>query len=268
MGFSVVEAKHVRQSDGYRSAPPESVAAEFNAMWADRKTDAILCAGGGITANALLPHLDFELFRDQPKILVGASNPTVLLNAITSRSSVVTYHGPSVIWDFGDPDQPAATRDAFSTVLTEQNPRLGIVPRFLRAGSATGPLLGGNLTSLLHLAGTPWMPDFRSAILIWEDIGDDTAHLACKLTQLVQLGVFDELAGMIVGELVDCDSSGGIDVPTMVMDICAKFKFPIGFGLPFGHTPMKAVLPLGVQVHLADNGSLTIESQAGKNSRG
>ena len=258
MGFSTAEARHVRQSDGYRSAAPERVAAEFNTMWADKKIDAILCAGGGITANALLPHLDFALFREKPKILVGASNPTVLLNAITAVSSVATFHGPSVIWDFGDPDQPRTTKDAFRAVLCDHKSQLGNVPTMLRAGSATGPLLGGNLTSLLHLAGTQWMPDFRSAILIWEDIGDDTAHLACKLTQLAEIGVLDHLAAMIVGELVDCESSGGIDAATMVLDVCARFTFPIAFGLPFGHTPKKAVLPLGIPVHLADDGALEI----------
>ena len=256
MGFSTVEAPHVRQSDGYRSAPPEKVAADFNAMWADKKIDAILCAGGGITANALLPHLDFALFRQNPKILVGASNPTVLLNAITAVSSVATFHGPSVVWDFGDPDQPSSTKNAFLDVLCDHKSVLGRVPTILRSGSAIGPLLGGNLTSLLHLAGTRWMPDFRSTILIWEDIGDDTAHLACKLTQLAEIGVFDHLAGMIIGELVDCEPSGGIDVAKMVLDVCARFTFPIAFGLPFGHTLKKAVFPLGIPVRLTDDGAL------------
>ena len=217
---------------------------------------------GGYYRKSLLPHLDFALFREKPKILVGASNPTVLLNAITAVSSVATFHGPSVIWDFGDPDQPRTTKNAFRAVLCDHKSQLGNVPTMLRAGSATGPLLGGNLTSLLHLAGTQWMPDFRSAILIWEDIGDDTAHLACKLTQLAEIGVLDHLAGMIVGELVDCEPSGGIDAATMVLDVCARFTFPIAFGLPFGHTPKKAVLPLGIPVHLADDGALEIAGPA------
>jgi muramoyltetrapeptide carboxypeptidase len=260
MGFSVVEADHIRRADGYASAAPAKVAADFNAMWADKSVDAILCAGGGITANALLPYLDFELFSEVPKILVGASNPTVLLNAITAVSSVATFHGPSVVWDFGDPDQPSATRDSFSAILINGDQKLGVAPKVLRSGSATGPLFGGNLTSLLHLAGTRWMPQFDSAILIWEDIGEDTAHLASKLTHLAELGVLDRLAAMIVGELVDCAPSAGIDAEAMVLDICAKFAFPIVFGLPFGHTPLKVILPLGVPVYLGQDGSLELVS--------
>jgi muramoyltetrapeptide carboxypeptidase len=257
MGFRIMEAPHVRQKEGYRSARPEAVANELNALWAREEVDGILCAGGGVTANSLLPYLDYQLFTSKPKLFIGASNPTVLLNAITARSKIVTFHGPGIIWDFGDSDQPAETRDAFERVVRGEIATFGVVPSFLRRGEASGRLLGGNLTSLLHLAGTPWWPDFSESILLWEDIGEDSAHLAAELTHLGELGVFDLITGMIVGELVDCPPSGEVDVKSVVLDTCKDYEFPIGWGLHFGHTPLKATLPIGLEVSVsADDGSI------------
>lgn len=254
LGYTVTVADHTRGRDGFHAAPAQAVVSDLHALFADPTVGAIVCAGGGITANRLLPLLDFDLIEAHPTIFMGASNPTVLLNAISARTGLVTFHGPSVVWDFGDDDQPQASVDSFQAAVRGETPPTAPLTDWLRPGAATGTLLGGNLGSLLQLLGTGYEPDFTGAVLAWEEIGTDAAHIAAHLHQLDQHGVLDNLAGMVVGELVDCGPSDGVAVSEVVVDVC-KDRFPIATGLPFGHTSLKHTLPIGATV--------TIDSDAG-----
>ena len=183
-----------------------------------------------------------------PKPIIGASNPTVVLNAIAKSCGIATYHGPSTIWDFGDIDQPASTLDAFVRFFMHGDRHLGTVPEFLTAGDAMGKCFGGNLSSLLLLAGTEYFPEYSGGVMIWEDIGESSDRLYAKLTQLDEMGVLSSLGGMIVGELVDCADSNDFSCRDAVMEVCGKYGYPIGWGLPFGHTPEKVIVPIGTEV--------------------
>lgn len=248
LGYTVVVAPHARGRAGIHAATAAAVVADLHDLFTDPAIGAILCAGGGITANRLLPLLDFELIEANPTIFMGASNPTVLLNAITERTGMVTFHGPSVVWDFGDNDQPLPSVDSFQAAVRGEVALTAPLTDWIRPGTATGQLLGGNLSSLLQLVGTVYEPDFTGAILAWEEIGDDAAHIAAKLIQLDQHGVLDKLDGMVVGELVDCEPSDGVTVHEVVAEICGDRGFPIATGLPFGHTGLKYTLPIGATV--------------------
>jgi len=251
IGLRVVQAKHLMESGGLFSASPESIAEEINELWSRDDVDAIICAGGGIAANALLPYLDYDLFRKNPKVLIGASNPTILLNAVAKKSGITTYHGPSIVWDFGDCDQPQFTIDNFVNFFLREHSDLGKIPEFLVEGEAHGKSFGGNLSSLLLLAGTEYFPQHEGGILIWEDIGESADRIYAKLIQLDEMGVLPSLCGMVVGELVDCEPKAGLDCREVVLDVCSKYNYPIGWGLPFGHTPRKIVVPIGALLALS-----------------
>ena len=213
LGYRTVSAPNMAASSGISAADPEEIAEDLMTFWMDDSIDAILCTGGGITCNMILPYLLLEAMVENPKTIVGASNPTVLLNALAA-AGLTTFHGPSLIWDFGDPAQPVSTVASFQAVVSERSTgSLGSVPEFLVEGVAEGILLGGNLTSLMHLVGTPWMPKLDGAVLLWEDIGEDAAHLAANLTHLLHSGQADRLAAIVVGELVDCGPTGKVGVP-------------------------------------------------------
>lgn len=259
-GHDVILAEHTRRHVGYRTADEASLAADLHQLFASDDVDAIICAGGGVNANRLLRHLDWETFREHPKPLVGVSNPTVLLNAITHHTGLITFHGPSVIWDLGAPDgAPAVTEESLWTLLeTNDDSHEVALPEgvtWLRPGELSGRLVAGNLTSLQGLLGTPHEPDWDGAILAWEDIAKPVNRLDMILTHFRDTGVFDRISGMIVGQLVSCEPNDGVTAEDMLLDLLDDFDIPILTGLPFGHTPQKVTLPIGATLTASPTGN-------------
>lgn len=253
-GYDVVLGRHTTQQRGYVTADAAVLAADLHELVADDRVQAVICAGGGVNANRLLHHLDWELIRSHPTILAGVSNPTVLLNAITARTGLITFHGPSVIWDFGaDGGPPGLTAGHFWHLLESPGSAYQVPAqggwRWLREGELTGPLIAGNLTSLQGLLGTPYEPDWDGAIFAWEDVAKPVSRLDMTLTHFRDAGVFDRIAGMIVGQLVSCEPSNGITCDAMLLDLLRHARFPILTEVPFGHTAEKITLPIGAQIH-------------------
>ncbi|MFF7098139.1 LD-carboxypeptidase [Streptomyces rubradiris] len=251
-GYEPVIAPHAANRDGYRAGSETQLADDFHAFLTDPGIDAVVCAGGGKSANRLLRGLDYELIAQHPKPIVGVSDPSLLLNAITARTGLMTFHGPAVLWDFGAEKPPAATGDHFAAVLAGDAAaaRIDAPLTWARTGTARGHLVAGCLSSLRCLLGTVWEPDWNGAVLAWEDAFKPVEQLDQALTHFRDRGVLDQIAGMVVGELVSCEPSGGVSAHEMVMDLCAEYDFPIAFGLPFGHTPLKHTLPVGAEVLL------------------
>ena len=260
-GLEIVEAKHLGTKKGIFSSEPQLVAQEINDMWERIDVNAIFCAGGGVAANALLRFLDYDIIRSNPKIFMGASNPTALLNAISAKSNVTTFHGPSIVWDFGDDEQPSFTLSCFEKALFDGSTVLGEVPEFLIKGSMKGRSFGGNLTTLLGLAGTDSFPPMQGAILFWEEIGVPADRIFSKMIHLEEMGILAELKGMVVGELVNCKDVPGLTVQNAILSVCGKYEFPIGWGLPFGHTPRKIILPIGGNVTVSESGEIQIDER-------
>ncbi|MFE4332928.1 LD-carboxypeptidase [Streptomyces sp. NPDC056831] len=251
-GYEPVTAAHALGEHGYRAGSEAALLDDFHAFIADPEIAAVVCAGGGKNANRLLRGIDYALIAAHPKPIVGVSDPTVLLNAITARTGMPTFHGPAVLWDFGSADAPAATGDHFAAVLAGEahSARIGAPLGWARPGTAQGHLVAGCLSSLRCLLGTVWEPDWRGAVLAWEDAFKPVEQLDQTLTHFRDRGVLDQISGMVVGELLGCEPSGGVGAQEMVMDLCAEYGFPIAFGLPFGHTPLKHTLPIGAEVLL------------------
>ncbi|MGW0770817.1 S66 peptidase family protein [Streptomyces sp. NPDC002676] len=263
-GFEPVTADHALDTHGYRAGNESALLNDFHSFIADPDIAAVVCAGGGKNANRLLRGLDYTLIGAHPKPIVGVSDPTVLLNAITARTGMPTFHGPAVLWDFGSADAPAATGDHFTAVLAgeAQAARINAPLGWARTGSAQGPLVAGCLSSLRCLLGTVWEPNWRGAVLAWEDAFKPIEQLDQTLTHFRDCGVLDQISGMVVGELLGCEPSGGTDAQQMVTDLCAEYDFPVAVGLPFGHTPLKHTLPIGAEVLLDSTAehALTITS--------
>lgn len=263
LGFEVVQGRNVFSSSWGYSASPEEKAEDINAMFADDSVRAVICSQGGANSNACLPYLDWELIRTHPKVFLGISDITVLLNAIHQQTGLVTYHGNDVVWGFGrvptDYD-----RQEFISILVEG--RSGkITPRGLRktvrGGAAEGKLLGGNLPCLLKLAGTPYFPDFSEAIFFVEAIDISPEGCDQAFHQLKQIGFFERIRGAVVGYIDGLQNieNAPVQMEELLLHVSAGREFPILKVDDFGHNCPNTVLPVGGRLRLdADEHSLEL----------
>jgi muramoyltetrapeptide carboxypeptidase len=263
LGFKVKLGAHIRAKTlGYAAAPQEK-AHDINVMFADPNISAIICAQGGDTANAPLSLLDWASIQENPKIFLGLSDITVLLNAITHKTGLVTFHGNDILWGFGN-ELSDYEHSEFLRVLIEGE--IGPIPPNqprvrVRSGQATGRLLGGNLRCLLKLAGTPYWPDFSGAILFMEafQISPSACHTA--FLQMQHMGVFDQISGAVVGYIYSMqhDGSPRPHMEDILLDLTREFQFPILKMNDFGHNCPNTILPVGGQVFIdADQGTLEV----------
>lgn len=255
-GYKVTLGSCVSKRHGYLSADERSMARDLNKMFSDEKVAAIICAGGGTNANRLLKHLDYETITSNPKIFVGISNPSVLLNAIYAKTGLVTFHGPVIVWNFGDESGLTEyTDNHFWSLIEEPEMFSQIEPqpswKWFRHGKAEGKLVGGNLASIQGLLGTQWEPDWNESIFFWEDIAKPTNRLDMALTHFRDVGVFEKISGMVVGSLVSCEPpKGGQTVNEILSDLIGEFNFPVLCDVDLGHTDDKATLPIGIGAEL------------------
>lgn len=229
---------------------------ELHEMFARPEIKAILCARGGYGCNYLLPHLDLELIRANPKIFVGCSDVTTLLTYFCDAAHLVTFHGPMVAGDLARPgcfDQPSWTTalssgDAFDREFSAEE----VEP--LSEGIAEGILYGGCLSLLCASLGTPYEIRTDGTILFIEDRAERPYRIDRMLMQLKLAGKFDSLRGIVFGEMIDCGDPGALDytLPQVVMRILRELRIPIAFGLKSGHVSSGSItLPFGVRAKLS-----------------
>lgn len=254
MGFQVTLGQHVSSNSWGYAASPQEKAADINALFADPAVRAILCSQGGDTANACLPYLDWTLIAGNPKVFLGISDITVLLNAIHARTGLVTFHGDDVMWGFGRDPSPYTVREFVGRLVDAE---IGKIPASgdrttVRGGRAEGRLLGGNLNGLLKLAGTPYLPDLTGAILFLEGLDLRPAQCDFKLHQLEQMGVFDRVRGVLVGYIdgLDDREDEPIKLQDVLLRVVSEYRFPILKADDFGHNCPNTVLPVGARVRM------------------
>ncbi|MFU8826378.1 MAG: S66 peptidase family protein [Brevefilum sp.] len=264
-GFKVKTGAYLTASTLGYAATPQEKAEDINRMFADPKIKAIICAQGGDSANAPLEWIDWEIIRQNPKIFLGLSDITVLLNAIYHHTGLVTFHGNDMLWGFGNNLDDYERREFLRTLV---NGLVGPIPAnrtriCMRGGQAQGKLLGGNLRCLLKLAGTPHWPDFANSILFVEayEISPTACHTAFH--QLHQMGIFHQVRGAVVGYIYSMQhrNTPRPHMEDVLLEVSQDFHFPILKMNEFGHNCPNTVLPVGGEVFLdADQGSLTVTS--------
>lgn len=232
----------------------------LNAAIRDPDCRAIFLARGGYGLTRILPDIDRVALRAHPKPIVGYSDVTALLS-VCVHAGVAAIHGP-MISDFAD----LSDEDRNSLFNLLENPDPGKIFTGLETlvgGTVRGPILGGNLEVLTRLLGTPLQPDFRGAVLFLEEVGELPYRVDRLLTHLELAGVFDSVAGIVIGDFTDCDEleEGVVQPPTtrdVLMERLGRLSVPVALGGAFGHGDRKGSLPFGVPVELdADAGMLT-----------
>ncbi len=265
LGFELKFGKYtLANNHGHLANKPQLLAQDLNDMFRDPSVAGILCTGGGTNANRILPFLDYALIRENPKILVGMSNPTVIFNAITAKTGLVTFHGPALVWNWGG-QMPEYTEKSF-VETTMGDEIIGQLPKsgawkFIKSGKAEGRLIGGNLWSIQSLLGTPYEPSWTGVIFFWEDIAKEPKRIDAMLTHFKLARVFEKISGMVIGELVGCSSNGAsLDVRDIVLELTNEYSFPILSGVRFGHTDEKLTLPIGATASIdSDNVLFAVE---------
>ncbi len=267
-GFKVKLYLSPKKKYGYLSGPDGLRARLFNQAFADPAVEAVICARGGYGTLRILDKIDFDSIRKNPKIFVGFSDITALHLALYKKTGLCSFHGPMAA-DFGT----AYNRQNLLRVLSSKT-GIGKVPfpknlrpKFMRPGKAAGPLLGGNLSLIVKLFGTPFEPSFKGAILFLEDIGEYPHRIDGYLAQLRLAGAFDHIAGLILADFKDCERPprAGFTVPLgkIFQDYFGRAAFPVAVRFPFGHSANKFTLPLGVGAVLDSEKKSLILQEAG-----
>ena len=274
LGFHAKPALHLSEYYGYLAGDDATRAADLNGMFVDPDVDAIFCLRGGYGASRLLPMLDYDLIRANPKILLGYSDITSLLLSIYTKSGVVGYHGPIASQTF-----TTYTLAEFKKVLCAPQPRMtiGAPPPFeggegrverknrittLVPGQSQGRLLGGNLSLVAHLIGTPYMPDLSGAILFLEDVGEAVYSIDRMLTQLWLSGNLQKAAGIVFGKFSELKPSERLHnrlLEEVLAERARALNIPTVMGLMIGHIDDQTTVPVGCLAELdASAGTLTL----------
>ena len=268
LGFKVKTGKHLASRRGHLAGTDAERAADLNTMFADQEVKAIICLRGGSGAARLLPLLDYDLIRRNPKVLLGYSDITALHNAIHAQTGLVTFHGPNGTgsWNAFNADQ--FRRVFFSRELMQYQNVIDAKGELaqrqnrtvtLSGGKVQGELIGGNLTVLTALAGSPYLPAFDGKILFLEDVEEAPYRIDRMLSTLKLMGALDRISGFIFGECTDCKPGGGFGWLTMDQifeDHIKPLKIPAYRGAMIGHIRQQFIVPVGGKVEMdADAGT-------------
>jgi len=272
MGLKPKLGKHVLERTGYLAGADRDRAADVNAMFADRDVKAVFAVRGGWGCARILPFIDWDVVKANPKLLVGYSDITALHMAFVAKAGFAAVHGPNASSAWGKLSWDNFKAIAFDGATPSyHNPvanadrlvqRAGRI-RTLRGGKARGRLLGGNLTVLTALMGTSYLPDFEGAILFLEDVDEAEYRIDRMLTQLSLAGVLGKVAGVAFGQCTDCRASGstlgGFTLSEVLEHHLAPLGVPAFQGLEFGHIDNQFSLPVGVMAEIdADAGTLRL----------
>jgi muramoyltetrapeptide carboxypeptidase len=290
LGFKVKVAEHAANDEGYVSDTAENRAHDIHDMFQDPEVKMILAAIGGDHSCHLLPLLDFELIRQNPKIFMGYSDITVLNVAIWQQTGSTTFNGPALITDFAEfPKMFDYTEQYFLKAVTKAEPIGKIEPatfwteefldwdtkedqtrprqqnettgwNWLKPGFGEGPLIGGCLESLQHLRGTSYWPDWEGAILFFETSEEKPLPETVDgiLMDYENMGVLEKLAGMLVGRPMLYGEQEKQQLREVILARTEKYNFPIISDMDFGHTAPQFTLPIGCRARI-DSRQATFE---------
>ena len=264
LGYNIKISKSSSLQWGPFAGTPEERADDLHRMFADPKIDAIMCARGGYGANRVLPMLDYDLIRKNPKIFIGYSDITAYLTSITQKTNLVTFHGPMLTtykksWI-------NYNYNLMKRVLTGENniniePPESLKTRILKDGTTSGPLWGGNMSLLINRLGTSDALNTNGVILFLEDIDEYFYSFERMIVQMRTAGMFDQINGLIIGELKnikDQEVKFGKDTDQIILDICGDLDIPIVSNYPCGHGKYQATFPISINTEINTSNKDTI----------
>jgi len=273
MGLVTKVGQHVLARYGYLAGSDRERAADLNAMYADPAVRAVFTVHGGWGCARILPFLDWSTIRDNPKLLIGFSDVTALHLAFAARAGFPTIHGPNAanswqemswnsLWRLAfQGETPAFRNPDLATLDPTQQDRWRTTA--IRPGKSSGKLIGGNLSIVTSLVGTPWLPDLTGAILFIEESAEAEYRVDRMLTQLEEAGILRRLAGVVFGQCtrcqIDVEHYSGFSVAQVLQQHFQPLGIPAFAGANIGHVGNQLCMPEGVRVEIdAAAGSITV----------
>lgn len=274
-GYRVRYTEVIRKRNGYLAGTDRERIDDLHAAFQDKEARAVWCIRGGYGCTRIIPHLDYELIRANPKILVGYSDVTALIHAIYQKTGLVGFHGP-----VGATPQSNYNQDLLDRILIEGehpctihgsaeqliNADDAYQPYVIRGGSAEGFLSGGNLCLLAAMAGTDFGVNFRDKIVFLEEVGEKPYRIDRMVTQLMQSADLHLAKAIVLGVFEDCQPKN--DLYSLGLKETLEFLFkplgiPVIYGFSFGHVQQICTLPVGIKARLdADRMELTLLESA------
>lgn len=288
-GFNIYEGKLTGKSDYYRSGTIAERAEELNELIRNDDIKCIMSTIGGNNSNSILPYIDYEYFKKNPKIIIGYSDITAILLAIYAKTGITTYYGPAIVASFGEyPPLVDKTYDYFKEItkgdvklpFTIENPKSWTDEMInweeqdrakkeiennlitVSGGVVEGRLIGGNLNTMQGIWGTEYMPEIKEGdILFIEDSLKNIATIERSFSHLKLSGVFDKIGGLILGKHELFDDLGTDRKPyEVLMEVMGDTDIPILAEYDCAHTHPMITLPIGARAILdADNQEITIK---------
>ena len=273
MGLNYKIGQSATKESGYLAGTDKERLEDIHNMFANPDIKAIWCIRGGFGCTRILPHLNYDLIKNNPKILIGYSDVTALLSAIYIKTGLVGFHGP-----VAGAVQTIYSKYILNSLIMDKSSNCEIIAKnemlfeknypnyIIRPGQGSGNLVGGNLSLLSAMCGTPYLPPFKNNIVFIEDIGEKPYRLDRMLTQLIQGSDIKEANGIVLGNFVDCEKKEGersYALKEVILDKIGSLNIPSLYGMPFGHMDDQCTLPIGIHAELdTNNFSLKITEQS------
>lgn len=259
-GFKIKTAPNLNRGKFFLAGPDSVRLKSLEQFLLDPEVDGIICVRGGYGLIRIIGEVNYERLKNvKPKVFVGYSDITALQMALAAKLGWVTYSGPMVSSDMGQSISPFSEEWLWRMIGSYPYPVELVNPedqplKVFRPGTAQGVLLGGCLSLVTPLLGTRLMPDLKGAILVIEDIGEKTYHLDKHLQILKLHGVFDQIAGLIVGQFTDClpkNPKRSFTLEDYLNDVLKGYNFPVITNCAYGHLKRRLTMPFGVRVRIS-----------------
>jgi muramoyltetrapeptide carboxypeptidase len=276
-GVNIIEAPNLDTDLGHAAGSVKERVKSIHDFIRRKDIHGLLSFWGGFNTHQVLEYLDYDLIKAHPKILMGYSDTTTLLSAITHKTGLITFNGPAVI-TFAKPTIPNETIDCLKSLILdgeksfcypvskyfsdnqwflkdemEFSPNPGL--QVFQKGKAEGIIVGGNIGTLLLLAGTPYWPSMKGKILFIEDDESETTKTLDRFfTQLRHMGIYDQINGLVIGRFARCVGLTETDSLNMILkDALKGYRFPVITEFDMGHTDPLMTVPIGARVEIDGN---------------
>lgn len=280
LGLEPVYSEKILGKYGYFSATDKERADDFNNMIKNLEIKGIILAAGGYGSTRILELIDYEMIKNNPKVIIGFSDNTALINAIHKKTGLVTFHGPiarTIHQGYNREHVESLVInpiDGYLIESTEEDVQKSnedkVYERYtITSGKMQGELVGGNLTLICSLMGTPYQIDFKDKIVMIEDINEEPYRIDRMLTQLISSGELTKAAGIVFGICKGCDKSektktaNSFTLREVIEDRIKPLNIPAAYGLSFGHNINNFTFPIGVKAQFdADNQTIKLLEKA------
>lgn len=260
LGFECIIGNNVYKLDRFMAGTDEERAADIMDFFKNPDIKAVFTTVGGGGSQRILPYLDYEIIKNNPKPIIGLSDNTSLQNGLIAKTGNISYTGFSMKYDFKNGHIDGLTDASLKAVLNGEKQEIRSGETVI-GGTAQGRLIGSCLSTFHSLIGTPYFPDLENSILLIEDVGEKVHKIDLMLTQIRQLTDFRKVKGIVFGAFVNClpfdEEDGTVD--EAITDFCKNIApIPVIKNFAFGHIPSRYVLPIGAEVIL-DAGSCRLK---------